>query len=117
MNKDSKLLAEAYNMVSEAYNYGAGGEQYPPKVVKGPTTKNVEGGVGRDYHIVFAGKNYIYRTIADKEGNITSEELYPELSDGKVQVSPGTNIAPYPSAAQRLKWFRKAASQSLTSAE
>ena len=114
MTKFDTLFNE---VIGEAYMYGAGGEQYPPKVVKGPVAKNVEGGVGREYHIVFAGKKYIYRTIADKEGNVTSEELYPELSDGKVQVSPGSNIAPYPSAAQRLKWFRKAASQSLTSEE
>ena len=113
----SKFETLFNKVIGEAYIYGAGGEQYPPRVVKGPITKNVEGGIGREYHIVFAGENYIYRTIANKEGNITSEELYPQLSDGKVKVSPGANIAPYPSAAQRLKWFRKAASQSLTSEE
>jgi hypothetical protein len=114
MSKFDTLFNE---VIGEAYTHGAGGDQYPPKVVKGPIAKNVESGVGREYHIVFAGKKYIYRTVADKEGNITSEELYPELSDGKVQVSPGTNIASYPSAAQRLKWFRKAAAQSLMSEE
>ena len=103
-NKDTQLLEEAYeNVLTEDDNY-------PPKIVKGPTVKKE---TAREWLIGYAGKRYIYRTVADNSGNITKEELYTGIGEEPPVVAPGANIASYPSAQKMLKQFRKLVAGSL----
>jgi len=104
----SKFNTLANKILGEAdYNSG---DHYPPKIVKGPTVKKE---TAREWLIGFAGKRYIYRTVADDTGRITKEELYTGIGEEPPTVTPGANIASYPSAQKILKQFRKLVSQSL----
>ncbi len=103
-NKDTQLLEEAYKTIlSEA-------DHYPPKIKNGPTVKKE---IAREWIINFAGKDYIYRTVANDAGSITKEELYTGIGEEAPVVSPGSNIASYPSAQKMLKQFRKLVAGSL----